>query len=84
MNARQLIDELLPTVVPNASVADVQESEAEYHVAVVGTTGVTAECRIPRPTVDDAIARAEARPALASLLKTCADLAVAPVPDGRA
>jgi hypothetical protein len=53
-------------------------------VRLAGTTGVVAECELPRGDVEAAERRGEARRRIAVVLKRCADDVVAPVADGRA
>jgi hypothetical protein len=84
MNADTFLRELVTRVEPNASIVGIEESEGAYRVRVAGTTGVVADCELPRSDVEAAPHWAEARRRVASALKRCADDVVAPVGDGRA
>jgi hypothetical protein len=84
MDAGRFIERLVPEVAHNATVVRVDETNDVVRVTIAGTTGVEAGCEIPRETVEAAVDHAEARAQLATMLKACADRAVAPIPDGRA
>ena len=84
MNADTFLKSLLTEVEPNATVVGIEETESAYHVSVAGTTGVIADCELPRDEVAAAEHRDEARRRVASALKRCADDVVAPIGDGRA
>ena len=79
-----MIEELVTAIAPNASVAGFEERATRYRVTLAGTTGVLANCEIPRAVVDAAEHGGIARARVAATLKRCADDVVAPVPDGRA
>ena len=81
--AREYIESLVPEVAHNASVVRVDDRGDTVRVTIAGTTGVEAGCDVPRETVDAAPEHADAYQALVSVLKACADRAVAPFPDGR-
>jgi hypothetical protein len=83
MEVRQFLERLVPELTRNASVVGIDETDESYQVTIAGTTGVVAQCRVPRETIDAAIAHEAARRTLATLLKACADRVVAPVSDGR-
>jgi len=84
MNADTFLRSLVREIEPNATVVGIEQREGAYHVSVAGTTGVVANCRLPRDEVAAAQQGAEARRRVASMLKRCADDVVAPVGDGRA
>ena len=84
MNAETFIKNLVTDVEPNATVVGIEEREGVYHVSVAGTTGVIANCELPRDEVAAAEHGDDARRRVASALKRCADDVVAPVADGRA
>jgi len=84
MNADTFLKNLLTELEPNATVVGIEECESGYHVSVAGTTGVIADCELPRDEVAAAEHGDEARRRVASVLKRCADDVVAPVADGRA
>jgi hypothetical protein len=86
MEPREVIEQLVTEVAPNASVAAFEERDANCRVTLVGTTGVTAACELPRAFVQNAAAErgAPERVWLRSRLKRCADDVVAAPPDGRA
>ncbi len=84
MEPRQLIEQMVPEIAHNASVARIDESGGRYRVTIVGTTGVEARCEVPRDTAEAAIDRDDARARVADVLKACADRTVAQVPDARA
>ncbi|HEV8616713.1 MAG TPA: hypothetical protein VGU22_14580 [Methylomirabilota bacterium] len=82
--ARRLIEEIVTNVAPNATVIGVEEQHEGYRVSVTGTSGVVANCELPRDAVESAGRWREARARLAATLKRCADDVDAPIPDGRA
>jgi hypothetical protein len=84
MNADTFLRSLVTEIEPNATVVGIEQREGAYHVSVAGTTGVVANCQLPRDEVAAAQQGAEARRRVASMLKRCADDVVAPVGDGRA
>lgn len=84
VDARRLLETLVPQVTPNATVVSIDERGLEYRVTIAGTTGVVARCELPRQAVEAAVERDDARRRLSVVLKRCADSTVAPVPDGRA
>jgi hypothetical protein len=83
MNARAIIEDLVPKLTPNASVIAIEERERAYLVTIAGTTAVTAQCELPRETLEAAVHSAGARGVLEECLKRAADSTVAEVPDGR-
>ncbi|HEV8585669.1 MAG TPA: hypothetical protein VGT02_11930 [Methylomirabilota bacterium] len=84
MNADIFLRDLVTRVEPNATVVAIEERDGEYHVSLAGTTGVVADCTLPRDAVEAAERWGEARRRVASVLKRCADDVVAPIADGRA
>ncbi|HEV8474149.1 MAG TPA: hypothetical protein VGR82_15335 [Methylomirabilota bacterium] len=84
MDASTFLRELVIRIEPNATVIDVQESEATYRISMAGTTGVVAACELSRDEVEAASRSGEAHRRVASALKRCADDVVAPIGDGRA
>jgi hypothetical protein len=84
MNADTFLRNLVTEIEPNATVVGIEQREGAYHVSVAGTTGVLANCDLPRDAVAAAQQGTEARRRVASVLKRCADDVVAPVGDGRA
>ena len=83
MDVRGFIERLVPEVAHNATVVRVDEASDVVRVTITGTTGVEAGCELSRNAVEAASAEGLARDHLASMLKACADRAVAPLPDGR-
>ena len=83
MDPRKVIEQLVSDVAPNASVAAFEERETSCRVTIVGTTGVSAACELPRTVVDAAEYGLAERLWLRARLKRCADDVVAPIPDGR-
>jgi hypothetical protein len=86
MEPREVIEQLVTEVAPNATVAAFEESEessANWRVTIAGTTGVLAACELPRSIVEAAERGAHERVWIRSQLKRCADDVVAPVADGR-
>ena len=84
MNADTFLRDLVTEVEPNATVVGIEEREGAYHVRVAGTTGIIANCEVPRDEVTAAEHADDARRRVASTLKRCTDDVVAPVGDGRA
>jgi hypothetical protein len=84
MNTREVIEELVTEVAPNASVAGFEEHGTRCRVTLAGTTNVLADCEIPRSVVEAARHAGAERMQVAAALKRCADDVVAPLPDGRA
>ena len=85
MDARALIEDLVQKIAPNTTVVGIAEEPETYRVTVTGTSGVVADCELPRDAVEAAARRSgSARARLAAALKRCADDVVAPVADGRA
>jgi hypothetical protein len=86
MEARTFLSDLVTELTPNASVVAVDEAPGGnvVRVRLAGTTGVIADCELPRGDVEAAERSSDARGRLATALKRCADEVVAPVPDGRA
>ena len=86
MEAGTFLRELVTKLEPNATVVRIDEERGGelYRVRLAGTTGVVADCELPRGDVEAAERWGEARRRVASALKRCADDVVAPVGDGRA
>jgi len=84
MNADRFLRDLLTEIEPNATAVSIEERQNAYHVSVAGTTGVVAECELPRDEVAAAQHTDEPRRRVGTVLKRCADDVVAPVGDGRA
>jgi hypothetical protein len=86
MEAGTFLRDLVTKLEPNATVVGIEEEQggALYRVRLAGTTGVIADCELPRDDVEAAERWGEARRRVASALKRCADDVVAPVGDGRA
>jgi hypothetical protein len=84
MNADAFLRGLVTEVEPNATVVAIEEGPRTYHVSVAGTTGVVADCELPRDEVAAAAHGGDARQRVVSVLKRCTDDVVAPVGDGRA
>jgi hypothetical protein len=83
MDPRGLIEDLVSRVAPNATLVGIAEDERQYRVTVAGTSGVVADCELPRPTVEAAVRWGDARAQLAAALKQCADHVDVRIPDGR-
>lgn len=83
MEAREMIEGLVPRLTRNAMVVDIQESEGRYAVTIAGTASVTVRCELPRATVEDATEGLAARQRVEWILKCCADQTVAMLGDGR-
>ena len=86
MEAGTFLRDLVTKLEPNATVVGIEEEQggALYRVRLAGTTGVIADCELPRDDVEAAERWGEARRRVAGALKRCADDVVAPVGDGRA
>jgi phage terminase large subunit-like protein len=83
MEPREVIERLVTEVAPNATVAGFEERGAHCRVTIAGTTGVLADCDLPRDAVEAAEHAGTDRARVAAVLKRCADDVVAPLPDGR-
>jgi hypothetical protein len=84
MSTDTFLRSLVTEVDPNATVIAIEEGPSTYHVSVAGTTGVVADCELPRDTVAAAEHDGQARERVAGVLKRCTDDVVAPVGDGSA
>jgi hypothetical protein len=84
MNPDRFFRDLVTEVEPNATLVGIEEGPTTYHVSVAGTTGVVADCELPRAQVAEAEQGGEARQRVASVIKRCTDDVVAPIGDGRA
>jgi hypothetical protein len=85
MDSGAFLRDLVTKLEPNATVVAIDETGGDrYRVRLAGTTGVVADCELPRDDVEAAERWGDARRRVASALKRCADDVVAPVPDGRA
>jgi hypothetical protein len=86
MEPRTFLRDLVTELSPNASVVAIEEAPDGnvVRVRLAGTTGVIADCELPRGDVDAAERSSAARGRVVTALKRCADDVVAPVPDGRA
>jgi hypothetical protein len=85
MEAGTFLRDLVTKLEPNATVVEIEERDGDrYRVRLAGTTGVVADCELPRGDVEAAERWGDARRRVATALKRCADDVVAPVPDGRA
>ena len=83
MDPRGLIENLVHKLAPNATVVAISEESERYRVTVAGTSGVVADCELPRTVVEAAPYQSTARARLAVTLKRCADDVDARIPDGR-
>jgi hypothetical protein len=84
MDPRTLIEDLVQKLAPNATVVGIAEKPEGYRVTVAGTTGVVADCELPRDAVEAATHHwGTARSRVAVALKRCADDVDARIPDGR-
>jgi hypothetical protein len=83
MDPRGLIEDLAQKLAPRATVVAIREEPERYRVTVAGTSGVVADCELPRQVVEAATHRSTARARLAVALKRCADDVDARSPDGR-
>ena len=86
MEAPTFLRDLVTELAPNASVVAIEEAPGGnvVRVRLAGTTGIIADCELPRGEVEAAERSSDARGRVATALKRCADDVVAPVPDGRA
>lgn len=85
MDPSAFLRDLVIKLEPNATVVGIEEEGSDrYRVRLAGTTGVIADCELPRAEVEAAERWGGARHRVATALKRCADDVVAPVPDGRA
>ena len=83
MDARALIEDLVQKIAPNTTVVGIAEEPETYRVTVTGTSGVVADCELPRDAVESAARWGSARARVAATLKRCADDVDARIPDGR-
>ena len=83
MDPRALIKDLVQKIAPNTTVVGIAEEAERFRVTVAGTSGVVADCELPRATVEAAGHRSTARARVAATLKRCADDVDARIPDGR-
>jgi len=83
MDPRALIEDLVHKIAPNTTVVGIAEDAERFRVTVAGTSGVVANCELPRETVEAAPHRSTARARVAATLKRCADDVDARIPDGR-
>ena len=84
MEPRALIEGLVQKLAPNTTVIDIAEDAERFRVTVAGTSGVTADCELPREAVESAARHwGTARSRVAATLKRCADDVDARIPDGR-
>jgi hypothetical protein len=83
MEPRVLIEELVQKMAPNTTVVGIAEDAHRFRVTVAGTSGVLADCELPREAVESATRRASARARVAATLKRCADDVDARIPDAR-
>jgi hypothetical protein len=81
MEAREIIENLVPQLTRNAMVVDIQETAERYSVTIAGTASVIARCELPRAAVADATEGRARR--IEWILKRCADQTVASLADGR-
>ena len=81
MQPREVIEQIVTEVAPNASVAAFEQGESSCRVTIVGTTGVVAACDLPRAVVEGAERGPAERVWLRARLRQCAD-DVAPLPEG--
>jgi hypothetical protein len=84
MEPREMIEDLVTKMAPNATVIGITEDHERYRVSVAGTSGVVADCLLPRDEVQAAGQWGDARRRVAAALKRCADDVVSPIGDGRA
>jgi len=83
MDPRALIEDLVQKIAPNAAVVGIAEDAARFRVTVAGTSGVLANCELPREAVESAARSVSARARVAATLKRCADDVDARIPDAR-
>ena len=84
MDPSAFLRDLVTQLEPNATLVGIEEGGDRYRVRLAGTTGVVADCELPRGDVEAAECWGGARRRIATVLKRCTDDVVAPVPDGRA
>jgi hypothetical protein len=84
MEPRKIVEQLMAEVAPNAVVAAFEERGGQCRVTIAGTTGVLADCDLPRVAVQRAEHDPTDRARVATALKRCADDVVARPADGRA
>jgi hypothetical protein len=84
MDPRGLIEEIVQRIAPNTTVVGIAEDAERYRVTVAGTSGLTANCELPRDVVEAATRRSTARARVAVTLKRCADDVDVGIADGRA
>ena len=84
MDPRTMIEDLVQKLAPNATVVGIAEEPERFRVTVAGTTGVVADCELPRDAVEAAAHHwGTARSRVAATLKRCADDVDGRIPDGR-
>ena len=83
MDPRELIEDLVARIAPNATLVEIAEDERQYRVTVAGTSGLVADCELPRQPVEAATRWGDARAQLAAALTQCADHVEVRIPDGR-
>jgi hypothetical protein len=83
MEPREIIEQLVTEIAPNATVAAFEDGDTHVRVTLAGTTGVLADCELPRRAVEAVERGGAERSWVATTLKRCADDVVAPIPDGR-
>ena len=83
MDPRWLIEDLVQKIAPNTTVVGIAENAEGFRVTVAGTSGVLADCELPRETLEAASHRSTARARVAATLKRCTDDVDARIPDGR-
>jgi hypothetical protein len=83
MDPRGLIEGLVQKLAPNATVVGIAEASGVYRVTVAGTSGVLADCELPRDVVEAAARRGTARARVAVALKRCTDDVDVRIPDAR-
>ncbi len=83
MDPRGPIEALVHQLAPNATIVAIREEPGRYRVTVAGTSGVVADCELPRTVVEAATHRGTARARLAVTVKRCADDAGARSRHGR-
>jgi hypothetical protein len=83
MDPRTLIEDLVQNIAPNTTVVGIAEDAERFRVTVAGTSGVLADCELPRDAVESAARWGVARARIAATLKRCADDVDARIPDAR-
>ena len=83
MEPRKLIEDLVQKLAPNTTVVDIVEDAEGFRVKVTGTSGVVADCELPRDAVESAARWGAARARIAATLKRCTDDVDARIPDAR-